>query len=70
MEHKELWNELEKRCLEKANEIFKKETAPTEREIEAVKNYIGIAKEIEAINLHWTAQARYGEAVFSRKNMM
>lgn len=64
MEHKELWNKVEKRCLELAEQVLEKETAPTEREIEAVKNYIGIAKEIEAINLHWAVQNRCGAAAF------
>ena len=64
MEHRELWNKVEKRCLELAAGILENETAPTVMEVEAAKRYIGIAKEIEAINLHWAARNRYGGVAF------
>ena len=56
MEHKELWNKVEKRCLELAAGILEKEATPEVMEVEAAKRYVDIAKGIEAINFHWAAQ--------------
>lgn len=63
MGHKDLWDKIENRCLELAYKNLEKETAPTQKEIEAVKDYIAIAKEIEIIKLHWAVQTRCGAAV-------
>ena len=63
MGYKELWDKIENRCLELAYKNLEKETAPTQKEIEAVKDYIAIAKEIEIIKLHWAVQTRCGAAV-------
>ena len=53
MGYKDLWDKIENRCLELAYKNLEKETAPTQKEIEAVKDYIAAAKEIELIKLHW-----------------
>ena len=58
MESTDLWNCVEKQCLENAIKILEKETAPTDKEIEAVKDYIAVAKEIELIKLHWAGISR------------
>ena len=58
MENTDLWSSVEKQCLEHAIKILEKETAPTEKEIEAVKGYIAVAKEIELIKLHWAGISR------------
>lgn len=52
MENTDLWNSIEKQCLERAIKILEEETVPTEREIEVVKDYIDVAKEIEKIKLY------------------
>ena len=61
--YKELWDKIENRCLELAYKNLEKETAPTNEDIEAVRKYITVAKEIEIIKLHWAVQTRCGAAV-------
>lgn len=64
---KEQVNLLEKvgnKCLEQALMLLNEKTALNADKIKAVSDLVGIAISIDALNLRWAEQNRYGGAVF------
>lgn len=58
------WTEAGNLCLELALTELKKETTPTAATVEVARELVKIAIEIDMLNLQWSAQSRYGAAVF------
>lgn len=63
-EQESLWEQVGNRCLERALALLNEETALDMNNIRAAKELVKIAVSIDLLNLRWTEQSRYGEAVF------
>lgn len=57
-----LWEQAQSKCLVKATELLDGEV--TKEKAEMATGLISAAVSIEALNLQWAAQSRYGEQVF------
>ncbi len=59
-----LWFDVGTKCLTHAKELLDRETAPTAATVETAQKLVHMAIEIDALNLQWEQQSRYGAAAF------
>lgn len=59
-----IWEQVGNKCLSCALSILDEKTASTAATVEAVRNLVETAIEIDTLNLQWTVQTQSGEAVF------
>ena len=59
-----MWEQVGNKRLSCALSILDEKTASTAATVEAVRNLVETAIEIDTLNLQWTVQTQSGEAVF------